>query len=605
VPDGRNGNTATDSGTASCHGVPGQDDTTPPTVNIAAPAGGASVAGTTAITANAGDNVAVQSVQFAIDGDVIATDTTAPYTTQWDTTAVGNGPHTLTAKATDTTGLQTTSAGISVTVANDTTAPTVSLDAPTNGAVIAGMSSLTATATDDTAVASVAFRVDGTVVATDSAAPYSAAWDSTTVANGAHTVDAIATDAAGNSATSTAASVTVGNVAAAPSVAITAPAGGANVSGQVMVAASAAGASGITSVEFRADGSTIALDTSAPYSTSWATTVVASGSHTLTAVATAGDGQTTTSAPVTVTVTNDAAPPVVTVTSPSDGSTVSGAVALAATATDDTAVQSVVFKVDGATVGTDTTAPYSATWASGSVANGSHTITAIATDTASNQTTSNPVGVTVSNTAPAGIARRAFGTQSGTSGVPTVTIPASVVPGDVMVVAVATSSSSTTFGTVPAGWTKVIGAKGVDFTSAVYSRVAQPGDAGAAAPFPSSSTTDYWTAGITAYSGVDPVAPIVGSGASAPTSQVQSVTPPGVAVPAGAMVLAFAAADVSTARTWTQDAGTEIFDVQPTALTLVANEQLAASAATVARTLTISGAVQELTGYLVALRPAA
>lgn len=604
VPDGRNGNTATDSGTANCHGVPGQTDTTPPSVSITAPTAGASVAGTTAISANATDNVAVQSVQFAIDGSVVATDTTAPFTTQWDTTAVGNGTHTLTAKATDTTGLQTTSTGVAVTVANDTTPPAVTLDAPTDGAAISGTSSLTATATDDTAVASVTFRVDGTVVATDTTAPYSAGWNSATVANGTHTVDAVAADAAGNSTTSTAASVTVSNAAAPPTVAITAPSSGATVSGQVSVAASATSTTGITSVEFRADGATIATDTTAPYSTTWSTTGVANGAHTLTAVATAGDNQSTTSAPIGVSVTNDSAPPTVSVTSPADGATVSGAISLAATATDDTAVQSVVFKVDGATVGTDTAAPYSVAWTSGSVANGTHTITAVATDTSTNQTTSSPVSVTVSNTAPAGIARRASGTQSGTSGVPTVTIPASVVAGDVMVVTVTTSSSSATFGTAPAGWTKVVSAKGVDFNSAVYSRVAQAGDAGASAPFPSSSTTDYWTAGVTAYSGVDPVAPIVGSSASAPTTQVQSVTPPGVAVPAGAMVVAFAASDVSTARTWTEDAGAEIFDVQPTALTLVANDQLASTATTAARTLTISGAVQELTGYLVALRPA-
>lgn len=604
VPDGRNGNTATDSGTSNCHGVPGQSDTTPPTVNITAPTGGTTVSGTSAISANASDNVAVQSVQFAIDGNVIATDTTAPYTTQWDTTAVANGSHTLTATATDTTGLQTTSANVAVTVANDTTAPSVTLDSPADGATVSGTSSLSATATDDTALASVKFRVDGTIVATDTSAPFTTSWNSATVANGAHTVDAVATDTAGNSATSTPAAITIDNVAAPPTVAITAPANGAGVSGQVSVAASATSSTGITSVEFRADGTTIATDTTAPYSTTWSTTGVVNGAHTLTAVATAGDSQSTTSAPVNVTVTNDSAPPAVAVTNPVDGATVSGSITLAATATDDVAVQSVVFKVDGTTVGTDTTAPYSTAWASGSVANGTHTITAIATDTSTNQTTSGPVSITVSNSAPAAIARRAAGTQSGTSGAPTVTIPASVAPGDVLVVAVTTSSSSATFGTAPTGWTKVVSAKGVDFNSAVYSRVAQAGDASTPAAFPSSSTTDYWTVGITAYSGVDPVTPIAGSSASAPTTQVQSVSPPGVAVPAGAMVVSFAAADVSTARTWTQDAGTEIFDVQPTALTLVANEQLVASAGTATRTLTISGAIQELTGYLVALRPA-
>ncbi len=58
----------------------------------------------------------------------------------------------------------------------------------------------------------------------------------------------------------------------------------------------------------------------------------------------------------------------------------------------------------------------------------------------------------------------------------------------------------------------------------------------------------------------------------------------------------------SPLRTWTEDAGTEIFDVQPTNLTLVANEQLQSAATPVSRTQTISGLPQELTGYIIALR---
>ena len=43
-------------------------DTTPPTVSMTAPAGGATVAGTTTVTASASDNVAVAGVQFKLDG---------------------------------------------------------------------------------------------------------------------------------------------------------------------------------------------------------------------------------------------------------------------------------------------------------------------------------------------------------------------------------------------------------------------------------------------------------------------------------------------------------------------------------------------------------
>lgn len=89
------------------------------------------------------------------------------------------------------------------------------------------------------------------------------------------------------------------------------------------------------------------------------------------------------------------APPSVGVTAPAAGSTVSGTVALAASASDDVGVASVRFAVDGATVGTDTTAPYTVAWNSGSVSPGGHSITATAQDSAGQTTSSGSVPVTV------------------------------------------------------------------------------------------------------------------------------------------------------------------------------------------------------------------
>jgi fibronectin type 3 domain-containing protein len=99
----------------------------------------------------------------------------------------------------------------------DTTAPTVSLTAPTGGASVSGSVSLTATASDNVGVVGVQFKVDGTAVGSeDTSSPYSVTWSSAAVANGSHSITATARDAAGNTKTSTAVSVTVSN-AAAPS----------------------------------------------------------------------------------------------------------------------------------------------------------------------------------------------------------------------------------------------------------------------------------------------------------------------------------------------------------------------------------------------------
>ncbi|WP_223634273.1 M20/M25/M40 family metallo-hydrolase [Corallococcus sp. EGB] len=94
----------------------------------------------------------------------------------------------------------------------DTTPPTVSLTAPASGATVTGTTSLTATASDNVGVSKVEFLVDGAVKGTSVSSPYSYAWDSRTVANGSHTVAAKAYDGSGNTATTTARTVTVSNV---------------------------------------------------------------------------------------------------------------------------------------------------------------------------------------------------------------------------------------------------------------------------------------------------------------------------------------------------------------------------------------------------------
>lgn len=92
----------------------------------------------------------------------------------------------------------------------DTTAPTVSITSPTNGAVVSGTITISASATDNVGVTSVDFLIDNTLLGTDTAAPYSISWDTRTVANALHSITATARDAANNAGSHTI-SVTVGN----------------------------------------------------------------------------------------------------------------------------------------------------------------------------------------------------------------------------------------------------------------------------------------------------------------------------------------------------------------------------------------------------------
>jgi hypothetical protein len=186
-------------------------NSTRPAVAVTSPADRATVSGTETVTATASDDIAVTGVQFLLDGVAGTTVTATPYSAPWDTTTVTNGPHTLTAIAVDAAGNRATSAPVTVTVANDTTPPTVGIDSPAAGAAVSGTIVVTATAADNIGVAGVQFLLDGNPGTEVTTAPYSASWDTTTASNGSHTLAAIARDVSGNRTTSAPVTVTVSN----------------------------------------------------------------------------------------------------------------------------------------------------------------------------------------------------------------------------------------------------------------------------------------------------------------------------------------------------------------------------------------------------------
>jgi Bacterial Ig domain len=100
-----------------------------------------------------------------------------------------------------------------------------------------------------------------------------------------------------------------------------------------------------------------------------------------------------------VRVTSVDSPPSVAITGPAGGATVTGTVTVQASATDDQGVTQVRFRVDSTTVGTDTNGAdgWSVAWNTSSVTDGSHTLSAIATDTGGNTAPSPGVTVTVAN----------------------------------------------------------------------------------------------------------------------------------------------------------------------------------------------------------------
>jgi beta-lactamase superfamily II metal-dependent hydrolase len=98
--------------------APAPPDITPPSTSITAPANGATVSGTTTVTASASDSVGVTKVEFYLDGALQSTDTSSPYSWSWNTTSAAAGAHSLTSKAWDAANNNATSAPVSVTVNN-------------------------------------------------------------------------------------------------------------------------------------------------------------------------------------------------------------------------------------------------------------------------------------------------------------------------------------------------------------------------------------------------------------------------------------------------------------------------------------------------------
>ena len=183
--------------------------------------------------------------------------------------------------------------------------PAVSVISPTTGAVVTLPAQVTieALASDpENRLLSVDFYVGSTLIARDTAAPYSTLW--TVPAAGTYSFAAIAHDADGGSTTSSVVSVTAqapSPVNQPPSVSLTT--GGASFTAPANITLSAAASDPegqLARVEFFSGTTRLAADTAAPYTFDW--TGVAAGTYSLTAVAYDTAGASATSAPQTVTV---------------------------------------------------------------------------------------------------------------------------------------------------------------------------------------------------------------------------------------------------------------------------------------------------------------
>lgn len=380
-------------------------DWTPPTATLTAPAG--ALRGTVTVSATAADaHSAVASLTIELRPQGTATwitrCTAAADATSCavPTTAYPDGLYELRARATDLHG----NVGTSPVVVRrfDNTDPAVDLTDP--GALLSGTVTLTATATDTgSGVATVRFQRSPagsgtwTDLCTTTTGPYTCAFDTRTVADGAYDLRAIATDLAGNSATSVVPNRRVDNAPLAV-VLVDVPAavrGTTTLRAQVQTTSTSS-----VSVTFqrRAAGTnpwtTICTTSVAPHTCAWNTVGLADGDWELRATATTGSATATSALADTVV---DNTPPVVAVVDP--GTPLRGNVEVRANATDVTSGVATV-RVEVAPHGTtswtalctDATSPYACRFDTTVVPDGRYQFRAIATDAAGNLATSAILG---------------------------------------------------------------------------------------------------------------------------------------------------------------------------------------------------------------------
>jgi subtilisin family serine protease len=178
----------------------------------------------------------------------------------------------------------------------DTQAPSVAINSLASGTTVSGLVAIDVTSSDNVGVTRVDLLVNGSKIASDTAAPYAFSWDSNAAPNGSANLSAVAYDAAGNSRSTDALALHVANAAdlSAPTVAIGNPRNGSRVSGNVSISVSAADDRGTSGLSLRllVNGRQVATSSCGTLSYSWNTRKLAVGTYSLTATATDKAGNT-------------------------------------------------------------------------------------------------------------------------------------------------------------------------------------------------------------------------------------------------------------------------------------------------------------------------
>lgn len=351
-----------------------------PVVTINTPTNGATIGGTVtvSITATAGSGASISSVQMKVDGVLMGTDTSAPYSFNLETVPLSKGTHAVDVTAFDNGGRQGY-AQITVTINNDP--PTVSFTYPSQGATLTGTVTISASAAAyaDRSISSVELKFDGTSIGVKSLAPYTWSLDTSTILSGEHALNLTCLDSSNMRGY---AQISVNVDSSAPTIAILRPSNGAMIEGQMTVEAQISSSSSISKATLLIDGSSVGDLTASPFLWTLDTVTYPDGQHNI--MVTAIDAYSRSSSQqisVTFNNTGNATPvPVVTIGSPLNGATLLGNVSVQATVTSVQSLSWVGMYLDGIQLGNVTSSPYQWILPTFSYPDGQHTINVTACD---------------------------------------------------------------------------------------------------------------------------------------------------------------------------------------------------------------------------------
>ncbi len=354
-----------------------------PEVTITAPEEGDifDVADIVTIEATATDNDGtVEQVSFYVDGDLIGTDLSSPYSYDW---TAEYGEAEITAVAVDDYGAETTSEIVTIEVQGDNTPPVIYFYNVEEGDEFheGTVTTITVAAKDDDEVVSVDFFLDDVKIGTDgtpeSDSLFSTEW--TPGSAGTYSLKALATDS-DDATDEVIISITIIENEA-PTISLVLPADGSEyIEGDnVNIRAEAGDTDGtVDSVEiFINDIKIKSFTGSGPYIYNWSSE---SGTIEIKAVATDNSGASSTSDIVTIVVAEAAIPPTVEIISPANDAVFNSGdmITVQVTADDDNAVDSVEFYVNDVKIDRDTKEPFETQWTPAT--EGTFKIKAIATD---------------------------------------------------------------------------------------------------------------------------------------------------------------------------------------------------------------------------------